>query len=97
MTAQQAAEFQLAIWEIVYETSGTYDISTGSVRSDSYNSGTNALLSSLDGTGRHAELVALTNSTYQDLLAEVVPAPGALALSSLGMMAIGWLRSRKRV
>jgi hypothetical protein len=95
MTEQQAAEFQLAIWEIVYETSGTYDISDGSVRSDSFNEGTNALLAGLDGTGPKSQLVALTNSVYQDLLAEI-PAPGALALGSLGLSIVGWLRSRKK-
>jgi hypothetical protein len=96
MTADQAAAFQLAVWELVYETSGTYDISAGSVRSDSLNAETNALLDSLDGAGPKASLVALTSPIYQDLLAEV-PAPGALALGSLGMGLIGWLRSRKRV
>jgi hypothetical protein len=96
MTSQQAAEFQLAVWEIVYETSGTYDIALGSVRSDDLNAETNAMLHSLDGTGPMANLVALTNPVYQDLLAEV-PAPGALSLGSLGMALIGWLRSRKQL
>ena len=96
MTAQQAAEFQLAIWEIVYETSGTFDISSGSVRSDSLNADTNALLNSLDGTGPMANLVALTHPVYEDLLAEV-PAPGAISLAGLGMAVIGWLRTRKQL
>jgi hypothetical protein len=96
MNAQQAAEFQLAIWELVYETSGTLDISSGSVRSDSFNAETNTLLNSLDGTGPMANLVALTHPVYQDLLAEV-PAPGALLLASLGTAVVGWLRSRKEL
>jgi hypothetical protein len=93
-TGQQAAEFQLAVWEIVFETSGTYDISTGSVLSTSYNSGTNALLNSLNGQGPMANLVALTNPDYQDMLASV-PTPGALLLGTLGTGMIGWLRRRK--
>jgi hypothetical protein len=98
MTGQQAAEFQLAVWEIVFETSGVYNIATGSLRSNDYNAGTNLLLNSLDGTGPMANLVALTHPQYQDMLTSIpVPAPGALWLGSLGTAVIGWLRSRKRL
>jgi hypothetical protein len=96
MTNQQAGEFQLAVWEIVFETSGTYDIATGSLRSNDLSTGTNALLSSLDGTGPKANLVALTHPDYQDMLAQAtVPAPGALCLSSFGLAIMGWLRTRR--
>ena len=96
MTNQQAGEFQLAVWEIVFETSGTYDISNGSLRSNSLNTGTNALLTSLDGTGPMANLVALTNPQYQDMLAELaVPAPEAIGLTSFGLAILGWLRTRR--
>lgn len=94
MTNQQAAQFQLAVWELVFETSGTYDISTGSVLSTSLNAGTNALLNSLDGTGPKVHLFALTNPQYQDMLT-TIPAPGALLLGALGVGVVGWFRSRK--
>lgn len=96
MTNQQAAEFQLAVWEIIFETSGTYDIASGSLRSNDLNPGTNALLSSLNGLGPKADLVALTHPQYQDMLAQV-PAPGAVCLSSFGLVVLGWLRVRRRL
>jgi len=96
MTNQQAAEFQLAVWELVFETSGVYDISIGSVKSNHYNGGTNTLLSSLDGTGPMANLVALSHPDYQDMLAQV-PCPGAVMLCSFGMVMVSWLRVRRRI
>jgi hypothetical protein len=97
----KAAAFQLAYWEVVHETSGIYDISSGSfsmtnlVTSSSNNNGAtfaalvsyaNTYLNSSTWTDRADLLVLTTTATgYQPFIVEV-PEP-----STFGLLAIGAL------
>jgi hypothetical protein len=87
----QVAAFQIAIWEIVYDTgvdllNGDFQVTGGnaSARTIAQN-----FLNSLDGTGARVTVDALVSSNNQD---QIVPTPGALALMGMG----GLLASRRR-
>jgi hypothetical protein len=96
MTQSQAAALQLAIWDSVVDND--HNLSTGNFRVTGNDYGAQTLLNNLATyTGDGTNLIALTHSQYQDFAIAAVPAPGALALGSLGLTLIGWFRSRRRL
>ena len=96
MTQSQAAALQLAIWDSVVDND--HDLSTGNFRVTGNDYGAQTLLNNLGTyTGDGMTLIALTHGQYQDFAIAAVPAPGALALGSLGLTLIGWFRSRRRL
>jgi hypothetical protein len=88
-TAENCASFQLAIWEIVYDS----NLIINGV-GDTFQVGIDPLvlaqsqfyLNSLDGTGPRAALTGFTNALDQD---QIIPAPGALGLLGLGALVVG--------
>ena len=95
----QAAAFQIAIWEILRETAGSYDVLSGNV---SYSGESivgvfaqaNAWLANLNAqTERNT--AALTNVTFQDLIIPI-PEPGSFGMLGAGaaMIVLG-IRRRK--
>ena len=103
-TNQEGAAFQLAVWEIVYEDSDDWNVTsrlddTGfkaeKLGADATFILANSWLATLDGTGPRAQLVGLTNDNLQDFVVEIVPAPGAILLAGIGTSLVGWLRRRK--
>jgi hypothetical protein len=92
-----AAAFQLAVWEIVYEDNGSWDVTATSGAADtgfkaSGNAGAlnlaNTWLGELDGQGMAGGLYAYSNNTYQDYVFQV-PVPAAVLLGLLGLGAAG--------
>jgi hypothetical protein len=105
---QAAAAFQIAIWEIINETTSTLSVTGGSFTVSDSDSGTLTLANqwlsqlNLNGTGPQTSgLIALTNSTYQDYVVQgpVAPAPPGLVLGCIWGISFlvpwGW-RQRKR-
>ena len=95
---QKAEAFSAAVWEIVFESDSTLDVTVGTGFSctglaTGMDTLANSWLASLDGTGPKADLRALTHETYQDYLVEV-PEPASLLLITLGGLTI--LRPRRR-
>lgn len=89
-----AAAFQVAVWEIVYETAAQYDVNTANTgtRGAFYITNQSAVRtlanSWLSNLGQaEANLAALSHPTFQDQLV-LIPTPPAL-LAGLGLLGVG--------
>lgn len=96
-STQGNVAFQLAVWELINESSGSPNLGTGNFRSTSFG-GAQALAQSwLDDLGDYLgqfSMYVLTAAGSQDLLVITprppvgVPEPGALALLGVGLLAL---------
>jgi hypothetical protein len=89
LSADAAAAMQLAIWEIVFETSGSLGLGAGSAQFTNDNAAAIALagtyLASIDGTGpRNNDIVVMSANGVQD---QIIPTPGTMALLGMGVLA----------
>lgn len=89
LSTNAATAMQLAIWEIVFETRSTLDLSHGRARFGSDNGAALALadsyLKSLDGTGPiNNTIVVMSANGVQD---QIIPTPGTLFLAGMGLIA----------
>lgn len=98
----KAAAFQAAVWEIVYENSGTLDVSVWDNTENTFKVTGDAnviaqanawLQGGTNWNGAKAHLVAVSNRDYQDYVVPV-PAPAAAGLCFLGLGLVGWVRRR---
>jgi hypothetical protein len=110
-TSVEAAAFQVALWEIEYETSGTYDLLHGSFKETASNSGVRTLaqgwLSNL-GTVSHFNVQVLQSLGHYDahhrwvaghqdfLVASAVPEPTTWALTAGGLLGVLFVARRRR-
>ena len=101
-TVTDSGAFQLAVWEIVYESSGTYDLGSGNFQIASASGNAlataNAWLSALGDSTPTLTLAVWTSSSSQDLAVFSAPIPEpevyAMLLAGLGLM--GFVVNRRR-
>jgi hypothetical protein len=100
--ANKAAQVQMAVWELVWDFGGTYNLANGTFQTSTYTSEVNALI-----TEAVAALPGFTPSGYyvaqapagafgsapQDFIFKT-PEPGVLTLLGLGLVALGITRRR---
>ncbi|MDQ6685063.1 MAG: PEP-CTERM sorting domain-containing protein [Pseudomonadota bacterium] len=101
-TALQEAAFQIAVWEIAYEDTGTpYSLSSGSATfaggtADSSGALTLAAswLSNL-GNGSYPSIGVLDSPGQQDVIFAPIPEPSTYLLMALGLMGLGFVAQRR--
>ena len=100
-TASKSAAFQLAVWEIITETSGPYALTGGSFAVTSGDAGTlstaTGWLGSLSGAGDGYKLTALVGPNNQDqMMATPVPEPETYMMLLAGLGLMGFVARRRQ-
>ena len=98
------AAFQIAVWEIAYETTpGAYNLGDGVATflgGSAASSGALTLASTwLTGltNGAHPSIVVTESREHQDMIYAPVPEPETYALFMAGLAAMGFVARRRRV
>jgi hypothetical protein len=103
-TKAESGAFQLAVWEIVYEKSGTYSLGTGNFRVTSASDGARTLantwLANL-GTGTPTMTLSVWSSANSQDLAvfgpSPIPEPEIYAMMAVGLGLLGFARRQKQL
>lgn len=101
MTVAESGAFQLAVWEIVYENSGTYDLRGGNFFVDSPDNPIDTANKWLANLGNSAPTMALSvwaSSSSQDLavFAAPIPEPEIYAMLGVGLGVMGFVARRRK-
>jgi len=101
---QKAAQVQLAVWELVWDFGGAYDLASGTFQTSSYSAEVYSLISeavsALPGFTPSGFYVAQApagefGTPPQDFIFKT-PEPGVLTLLGLGLVALGISRRRAK-
>lgn len=101
INAAMSAAIQAAVWEIIYEGSGTYDLAGGTFVATSGDAATQGYMNVVNWAGLSSVNVTLHvdqlySREHQDfLVATPVPEPSAYALFAAGMAGIGFVARRR--
>lgn len=97
--ALHEAAFQLAVWEIAYETTGGYNVGSGSAffsTSDGVRDLASTWLSQLGNHGAGPSIGVLESAGHQDVIYAPVPEPSEIMLMVTGLIAMGAFAKRRR-
>ncbi|MCU0964664.1 MAG: PEP-CTERM sorting domain-containing protein [Burkholderiaceae bacterium] len=99
-TAEKSAGFQIALWELVYENSGSYNVLDGGIRfsnSAALDEAAGFLQGAASFNGQSLNLQVLTSGSNQDVaFATPVPEPGAYALMLVSLATVGVMTRRRK-
>ncbi|MFN0186117.1 MAG: PEP-CTERM sorting domain-containing protein [Aquabacterium sp.] len=99
--AAQSAAVQAAVWEVLYETSGVYDLTAGTFVATSTDGATQGFINAVNWAGIMAGPVThhvdqLYSPTKQDFLVITeVPEPSTYALLVAGLAGVGFVARRR--
>jgi hypothetical protein len=95
------AAFQIAVWEIAYETSGSYSLSGGSATFSGGTADTSGALTLASGwlstltNGAHPGISVIESPEHQDMIFAPVPEPESYALLAAGLAVIAFVARRR--
>ncbi len=96
------AAFQIAVWEIAYETASIYNLASGSAMFSGGSADSSGALTLASGwlssltSGAHPGIAVLDSREHQDMIYAPVPEPETYALMLGGLAAVGFVARRRR-
>jgi len=97
--ATNSAAFQLAVWEIAYETPNNYNLASGNFYSTGPGAVTSIATGWLTSLGNYAPIYSVSgyvSETYQDVVVFSVPEPETYAMMLAGLGLMGFVAHRRK-
>lgn len=96
------AAFQIAVWEIAYETTGAYSLANGSATFSGGSADASGALTLASGwlstltNGAHPSIAVIESPEHQDMIFAPVPEPESWALLAAGLAAMSFVAKRRK-
>lgn len=96
------AAFQIAVWEIAYETQNVYDLSDGSAIFSGGSAATSGALTLASGwlstltNGAYPSIAVLDSPEHQDMIFAPVPEPETYSLLMAGLAVVAFVARRRK-